>query len=260
MRWAWLVVPGQFVAVELSWQFTAARVAPVLRALHFTPVALCALHHACPPTPLTQEAEKYKAEDESHKDKIEAKNTLENYAYSMRNTVQDEKVASALSAEDKKTIEDAVKKTVEWIDANQLAEKEEFEHKVRGAQRAGVVMMMMIYRGARGWAECMGCGGCALVGAQGHRSVVLAADEGARGCVQPHHHQDVPGGGWHAWRHAHGGRAGGGARVERPGAQDRGGRLSQAPLSLSCRGVATRPRRAPAVLSRGWVGWPSAAA
>merc|ERR1719323_2507333 len=80
---------------------------------------------------MVQEAEKYKAEDESHKDKIEAKNTLENYAYSMRNTVQDEKVASALSAEDKKTIEDAVKKTVEWIDANQLAEKEEFEHKMK---------------------------------------------------------------------------------------------------------------------------------
>ena len=41
---------------------------------------------------VTQEAERYRAEDESHKEKIEAKNTLENYAYSMRNTVRDDKV------------------------------------------------------------------------------------------------------------------------------------------------------------------------
>lgn len=41
---------------------------------------------------MVQEAEKYKAEDEEHKTKIEAKNTLENYAYNMRNTIRDEKV------------------------------------------------------------------------------------------------------------------------------------------------------------------------
>merc|ERR1712193_212270 len=34
---------------------------------------------------LVQEAEKYKEEDEAHTKKIEAKNSLENYAYSMRN-------------------------------------------------------------------------------------------------------------------------------------------------------------------------------
>merc|ERR1719429_757701 len=99
---------------------------------------------------MVQEAEKYKSEDESHKDKIEAKNTLENYAYSMRNTVQDEKVASALSAEDKKTIEDAVKKTVEWIDANQLAEKEEFEHKMKELEGVCNPIITKMYQGAGG--------------------------------------------------------------------------------------------------------------
>merc|ERR1739836_15631 len=42
---------------------------------------------------MVSEAEKYKAEDEEHKKKVEAKNALENYAYNMRNTVNDEKVA-----------------------------------------------------------------------------------------------------------------------------------------------------------------------
>lgn len=39
-----------------------------------------------------QDAEKYKAEDESAKQKIEAKNALENYAYQLRNSIRDEKV------------------------------------------------------------------------------------------------------------------------------------------------------------------------
>ena len=41
---------------------------------------------------MVSDAEKYKAEDEEHTKKIESKNALENYAYSMRNTIKDEKV------------------------------------------------------------------------------------------------------------------------------------------------------------------------
>jgi heat shock protein 1/8 len=47
---------------------------------------------------MVQEAEKYKAEDEGHKKKIEAKNGLENYAYNMRNTIRDDKVRAAAAA------------------------------------------------------------------------------------------------------------------------------------------------------------------
>lgn len=41
---------------------------------------------------MVQEAEKYKVEDEEHKKRIEAKNSLENYAFNMRNTIRDDKV------------------------------------------------------------------------------------------------------------------------------------------------------------------------
>merc|ERR1711959_812168 len=51
---------------------------------------------------LVQEAEKYKAEDEAHKKKVDAKNGLENYAYNMKNTINDEKVAGKIEADDKK--------------------------------------------------------------------------------------------------------------------------------------------------------------
>ncbi|PAN44280.2 hypothetical protein PAHAL_9G031000 [Panicum hallii] len=69
---------------------------------------------------MVQDTEKYKSEDEEHKKKVEAKNSLENYAYNMRNTIQDEKIASK-----KKKIEDAVKQAIQWLDSNQLAEVEE---------------------------------------------------------------------------------------------------------------------------------------
>jgi len=58
---------------------------------------------------LVKEAEKYKNEDEAIKKKVEAKNGLENYTYSIRNTLNDEKLKDKFTAEDKKTIEDAVK-------------------------------------------------------------------------------------------------------------------------------------------------------
>merc|ERR1719331_2280021 len=80
---------------------------------------------------MVAEAEKYKSEDEEHKKKVEAKNNLENYAYSMRNTISDEKTSAAIPAEDKETINKAVDETITWLDSNQLAEVEEFTDKLK---------------------------------------------------------------------------------------------------------------------------------
>merc|ERR1719387_2278128 len=76
---------------------------------------------------MVKEAEKYAAEDDAMKEKIEAKNQLENYAYSMRNSINDEKTKDKLDAADKETIETAINEATSWLDANQMAEKEEFE-------------------------------------------------------------------------------------------------------------------------------------
>ena len=46
---------------------------------------------------MVEEAERYKAEDEANRVRIEAKNSLENYSYSMKNTMADEKLAGKLS-------------------------------------------------------------------------------------------------------------------------------------------------------------------
>nr|GEV65943.1 heat shock cognate 70 kDa protein 2-like [Tanacetum cinerariifolium] len=63
---------------------------------------------------MTQEADKYKAKDEEHKKKAEAKNVLKKYVYDLRNTITD-----------------AVDETMKWLNLNQLADVEEFEYKMK---------------------------------------------------------------------------------------------------------------------------------
>merc|ERR1712146_595277 len=73
---------------------------------------------------MVAEAEKYKAEDEANASRIQAKNGLENYCYSMKNTLNDEKLKGKVSEEDKSTILSKVEETIKWLDANQDNEKE----------------------------------------------------------------------------------------------------------------------------------------
>merc|ERR1711939_1052163 len=91
------------------------------------------------------EAEKYAAEDDAMKEKIEAKNQLENYAYSMRNSINDEKMKDKLEAEDKETIDKAVTETTAWLDANQTAEKDEYDAKQKELEGICNPIMMKLY-------------------------------------------------------------------------------------------------------------------
>ncbi|GFS37892.1 heat shock protein 70 (Hsp 70) family protein [Actinidia rufa] len=99
---------------------------------------------------MVQEAEKYKAEDEDHKKKVEAKNALENYAYNMRNTVKDEKISSKLSPDDKQKIEDVIDKAILWLDSNQLAEADEFEDKMKELESICNPIIAKMYQGGGG--------------------------------------------------------------------------------------------------------------
>merc|ERR1711988_1701704 len=95
---------------------------------------------------MVQEAEKYKAEDEEHSKKIEAKNGLENYAYNMRNTMNDEKVAGKIDAADKEKISSAVDEAINWLDSNQLAEIDEFEDKLKELEGICNPIMSKMYQ------------------------------------------------------------------------------------------------------------------
>ncbi|MHC5589724.1 Hsp70 family protein, partial [Escherichia coli] len=90
------------------------------------------------------------SEDEEHKKKVEAKNALENYSYNMRNTIKDDKIASKLPADDKKKIEDAIEQAIQWLEANQLAEADEFEDKMKELEGICNPIIAKMYQGGAG--------------------------------------------------------------------------------------------------------------
>lgn len=82
---------------------------------------------------MVKEAELRADEDKKMKEKIEARNNLENYAYQVRNAIKDEKgYANKLSDDDKATIEAAVKEALDWLDSQKdTPEKEESDDKYK---------------------------------------------------------------------------------------------------------------------------------
>merc|ERR1712137_1285301 len=108
---------------------------------------------------MVNEAEKFRAEDEQNKQKIEAKNGLENYCFTMRNTLNEEKLKDKFEGGDKEKIESAVQEALDWLDKNQLAEKDEFEAKQKELEGVVNPIMMKVYQAAGGavcqtWVAC----------------------------------------------------------------------------------------------------------
>merc|ERR1712230_360492 len=99
---------------------------------------------------MVADAEKYKKEDETQRDRIAAKNSLESYCFNMKTTINDEKLADKIEADDKKKITDAIEEALKWMETNQLAEKEEFEHKLKEIEKICSPVMTKLYGGAGG--------------------------------------------------------------------------------------------------------------
>lgn len=78
---------------------------------------------------MSNDAETYAKEDLEFKEKIEAKNGLENYCFSIKNTISDEKLKDNLPEDDKKIVEEKIDDTLKWLEANNSAHKEEYESK-----------------------------------------------------------------------------------------------------------------------------------
>ncbi|KAJ7304098.1 hypothetical protein JRQ81_011622 [Phrynocephalus forsythii] len=99
---------------------------------------------------MVQEAEQYKAEDEVQREKIAAKNSLESLAFNMKSTAEDEKLKDKLSPEDKQKILDKCNEVIAWLDRNQMAEKDEYEHQQKELQNVCNPIITKLYQGAGG--------------------------------------------------------------------------------------------------------------
>ncbi|XP_073404671.1 heat shock 70 kDa protein-like [Dendrobates tinctorius] len=97
---------------------------------------------------MVEEAERYKADDDTQRERIAAKNSLEAYVFSMKSAVEDENVKDKISPGDKKIIMEKCNEALSWLDKNQLAEKEEYAHQQKELEKVCNPITTKLYQGA----------------------------------------------------------------------------------------------------------------
>ncbi|KAI0839874.1 78 KDA glucose-regulated protein-like protein precursor [Hypoxylon sp. FL0890] len=104
---------------------------------------------------MVAEAEKFAEEDKATRERIEARNGLENYAFNLKNQVNDEDgLGGKIDEEDKETILDAVKETTDWLDENAAtATAEDFEEQKEKLSNIAYPITSKLYSGAGGAAD-----------------------------------------------------------------------------------------------------------
>jgi len=100
---------------------------------------------------MIKDAEKFADEDKKVKERVEAKNELESYVYSLKNQINDkEKLGGKLSASEKETIETAVEEKIKWLEANANAEVDDFKEQKKSLEETVNPIMTKFYQQSGG--------------------------------------------------------------------------------------------------------------
>jgi len=100
---------------------------------------------------MVKESEEFAEQDKKAREKVEAKNQLENYVYQIRNTIEDEEKGAKLGDEDKSAIKKAIEDAQEWIAENAAtAEKDEFDEKYKELEKVVHPIFTRLYQQAGG--------------------------------------------------------------------------------------------------------------
>jgi len=101
---------------------------------------------------MIEEAEKYADEDKATRERIESRNKLENYAYSLKNQVNEEKgLGGKIDSEDKEAILEAVKEAQDWLEENAAtAVSEDFDEQHEKLSNVAYPITSKLYAGAGG--------------------------------------------------------------------------------------------------------------
>jgi len=98
---------------------------------------------------MVEESEKFKADDEKQKERIDAKNGLESYCFNIKSTVEDSNIKDKLNESERKVITDKCKEAIEWLEKNQTAEVEEFKDKQKELESAFNPIIKKLYGGSQ---------------------------------------------------------------------------------------------------------------
>ena len=94
---------------------------------------------------MVADAEKYKKEDEMQREKIAARNSLESYVYSVKQTAEDPNVVNKLNADDLEIVKNKTQEVMAWLDRNSVADKEEYEEKQKDLQQVCSPIMAKLH-------------------------------------------------------------------------------------------------------------------
>uniref|UniRef100_A0A6I8N712 Heat shock protein family A (Hsp70) member 1B n=1 Tax=Ornithorhynchus anatinus TaxID=9258 RepID=A0A6I8N712_ORNAN len=98
---------------------------------------------------MVRDAERYRAEDEAQREKVAAKNALESYAFNMKSAVEGEDggLRGKISEGDRQKVLDKCRQVLAWLEANQLAEKDEYDHKRKELEQVCHPIVTRLYQG-----------------------------------------------------------------------------------------------------------------
>ncbi|XP_053399981.1 heat shock protein 70 B2-like [Mercenaria mercenaria] len=105
---------------------------------------------------MVNDAEKYKAEDDSQRERVTARNQLESYIFSAKQAAND--AGDKLPDSDKQTVISKCDEALKWLDQNSLAEKDEFEHHLKDLQQACSPIMTKLHGGGAHGSSSSGSG------------------------------------------------------------------------------------------------------
>ena len=97
---------------------------------------------------MVREAEEFAEEDKKAKEKIEARNQLDNYIFSIKKTIEDtDKLGDKITDDEKSSIKDAISTAEEWLKENHDASKEEFEEQQKKIESVANPIVSKAYQG-----------------------------------------------------------------------------------------------------------------
>ena len=95
---------------------------------------------------MVDDAEQFKEDDTKQREKVEARNGLDNYIFSVKQSLNDDKLKDKFTDEDKTSVEDKIKEVQDWYDEHLDSEKEEFESKQKELESVFSPIMMRVYQ------------------------------------------------------------------------------------------------------------------
>jgi len=99
---------------------------------------------------MTEDAERYAEEDKKFREGLDGKNRLEHYLFSIKQSINDEKLKDKIEDDEKETLEKLVADNLQWLENNNNLTREEYEEKYKDVEKVCMPIMSKFYSGNNG--------------------------------------------------------------------------------------------------------------